>query len=217
MAETRLAAEAGRPTGSRPSRRLRHTGRIPAVIYGHGMEPMAISVGARDLRAALSAHGANQVLTLEIGKTTHMVLARQLQRHPVRRTVSHVDFQVVRRDEVVTAEVPVVMTGTATAVEREGGVVEHLLSSLTVHATPEHIPERIMVDVSALQLGDAIRIRDLELPSGVTTELSPDETVIIGAAGKLTAEMEAEEAAAAEAGGEAETPTGRAGEGSGEG
>src|SRR5579862_8489719 len=106
MPEVTLSAELGRTTGSKASRRLRHSGRVPAVVYGHGMAPLSISVGARDLRGALSVHGINQVLTLELDGATHLVLARQLQRHPVRRTVAHVDFQVVRRDEIVSAEVP---------------------------------------------------------------------------------------------------------------
>ncbi len=150
MAEVKLVAEVGRPIGSSSSRRLRHTGRVPAVVYGHGMKPLPISVGARDLRSALSVHGLNQVLTLDVDGSTHLVLARQLQRHPVRHTVAHVDFQVVRRDEVVSAEVPLVLVGTATQVERERGLLEHTLTSLSVRSTPEQIPQEIRVDVSAL-------------------------------------------------------------------
>jgi large subunit ribosomal protein L25 len=196
MAETRLVAEPGRPTGSAASRRLRHAGRIPAVVYGHGMEPLPVSVGARDLRAAL-AHGVNQLLTLEVGGSTHMVLARQLQRHPVRRTVSHVDFQVVRRDEVVTVEVPIVAVGEASAVEREGGIVEHPMSTLTVRSTPGRIPENVTVDLSKLEPGGALRVRDIALPAGVTTDIDPDEVVVVAAA--PTVEVKAEQPEAAEA------------------
>ncbi|MHB1498120.1 MAG: 50S ribosomal protein L25, partial [Acidimicrobiales bacterium] len=157
MAEITLVAETGRPRGSAASRRLRHAGRVPAVVYGHGMEPLAVSVGARDLRTAL-LHGSNQVLTLEVGKDRHMVLARQLQRHPVRHAVSHVDFQVVRSGEVVSAEVPIVLVGTASQVEMARGVVEHVLSTLTVRTTPSQIPSEIKADVSALEVGGAIRV-----------------------------------------------------------
>jgi large subunit ribosomal protein L25 len=142
------------------------------------MEPLAVSVGARDLRTAL-LHGSNQVLTLEVGKDRHMVLARQLQRHPVRHTVSHVDFQVVRSGEVVSAEVPVVLVGTASQVEMAHGVVEHVLSTLTVHTTPGQIPSEVEADVSALEVGGAVRVRDLLLPEGVTTDVDPDEAVVI--------------------------------------
>ena len=178
MAEITLVAETGRPRGSAASRRLRHAGRVPAVVYGHGMEPLAVSVGARDLRTAL-LHGSNQVLTLEVGEDRHMVLARQLQRHPVRHTVSHVDFQVVRSGEVVSAEVPVVLVGTASQVEMARGVVEHILNTLTVRTTPGRIPSEIEADVSTLEVGGAVRVRDLLLPEGVTTDVDPDEAVVI--------------------------------------
>ncbi len=203
MADVKLVAELGRPTGSSSSRRLRHAGRVPAVVYGHGMKPLPISVGARDIRSALSVHGLNQVLTLDVDGSTHLVLARQLQRHPVRHTLAHVDFQVVRRDEIVSADVPLVLVGTATLVERERGLLEHTLTSLSVRSTPEQIPQEIQVDVSGLDIGGAIRVRDLPLPSGVTTDVDPEEPVVIAAASTVAAVLAAEEAAEAvvEAGG----------------
>jgi large subunit ribosomal protein L25 len=160
------------------------------------MEPVAVSVGARDLRAALSTHGINQVLTLQLEGSTHLVLARQLQRHPVRHTVAHVDFQVVRSDEIVSAEVPIVAVGTATKVEQERGILEHPLSTLSIRSTPGLIPEEITVDVSDLEVGGAIRVRDIKLPRGVTTEVDPDEPVIVAALPR--AEVEAAPEAAAE-------------------
>jgi len=197
MAEVKLVAELGRTTGSSASRRLRHDGRVPAVLYGHGMDPLSVSVVARDLRTALTVHGLNQVLTLDVGGSDHLVLARQLQRHPLRHTVAHVDFQVVRRDEVVTAEVPVVLVGTAVSVERERGVLEHTLSSLSIRSTPEQIPQEITVDVSDLEVGGFVRVRDLVLPPGVTTDIDPDEPVVIAAASTVAAQVAAEEAAEA--------------------
>ena len=212
MAEVTLTAEAGRTTGSGEARRIRTSGRVPAVIYGHGMEPLPVSVNARELRHALSAHGLNQVLTLDVEGARHLVLARQLQRHPVRHTVAHVDFQVVRRDEVVSASVAIVLEGTATGVLREGGLVEQPLTSLNVRATPEHIPTEISLDVSGLAVGDSIRVGDLKLPQGVTTDLDPEEVVVVAAASRVAAELaEAEEAGEAQA--EAGEPTGGAPEG----
>jgi large subunit ribosomal protein L25 len=164
------------------------------------MEPVSVSVAARELRSALSAHGLNQVLTLDLGGTTHMVLARQLQRHPVRRTLAHVDFQVVGRDEIVNAEVPVVVIGTATKVESERGVLEHALSTLSIRSTPAQIPEQITVDVSDLEIGGSIRVRDLKLPRGVTTDLDPDEAVVVAAAPKVEIEAAPEAEAEAAAG-----------------
>ena len=219
MAEYTLVAEPGRTTGSSASRRLRSTGRIPAVVYGHGLEARTGSVDARDLRHALSGDsGLNQLLSLKIGSDTHLALARSLQRHPVRNTVVHVDFQVVRRDEVISAEVPVVLVGEAKAVEQEKGIVEQQLMSLTVHATPGRIPGHIEVDISALTIGEGIRVGDLPLPSGVTTDVATDDLVALGTVSRAAVELEAEEAEAeAEAAAveEGEAPS-EAAEGSGE-
>lgn len=198
MAEYTLVAEPGRTTGSAESRRLRSSGRIPAVVYGHGLEARSVSVDARDLRHALSGQaGLNQLLSLKIGKDSHLALARSLQRHPVRHTVVHVDFQVVRRDEVISAEVPIVLSGEAKAVEQEKGIVEQQLTSLTVHATPDRIPGHIEVDISGLTIGEGIRVGDLPLPTGVTTDVSPDELVALGTITRA-AMVEEEEAAEGE-------------------
>jgi large subunit ribosomal protein L25 len=226
MAEITLVAEPGRATGSSESRRLRAAGRIPAVVYGHGVEGMSVSVDGRELRHALSgASGTNQLLQLKVGSDTHLALARVLQRHPVRHTVLHVDFQIVSRDEVVSADVPIVLTGEAKSVEQEGGLVEQQLTTLTVKATPARIPTSIEVDIADLAVGEGIRVGDLKLPSGVTTDLPEDEIVVIASISRVAAEVaeveaaEAEEAAAAaeEAGvpaaGEAPEPAGEASEG----
>lgn len=200
MAEITLVAEPGRTTGSPASRRLRAEGRIPAVVYGHGVEPTSVSVNGRDLRHALSGEsGLNQLLSLKIGGQSHLALARELQRHPVRNTVIHVDFQVVSRDQVVSSDVPILLTGEAKEVEMAKGIVEHVLTSLTVQSRPGSIPDSIDIDISSMSVGDTIRVSDITLPSGVTTETDPEEAVVIAA---TTAAEEAEEAA----GGDAEGP-----------
>jgi large subunit ribosomal protein L25 len=220
MAEITLVAEPGRPTGSRDSRRLRASGRIPAVVYGHGIEAVSVSVDGRDLRHALSGEaGLNQLLELKVGSDTHLALARVLQRHPVRHTVLHVDFQIVRRDEVISADVPIVLTGEAKAVATEGGLVEHPLTLLTVNATPARIPSSIEVDISDLTVGEGIRVSDLKLPSGVTTDMPGDEIVVIASISRAAQQLEQAEAAAAaeaeeEAAAEAEgVPSAEAGAG----
>jgi large subunit ribosomal protein L25 len=216
MAEVTLVAETGRATGSAESRRLRATGRIPAVVYGHGAEARSVSVDARDLRHALSGDaGLNQLLSLHIGSETHLALARALQRHPVRHTVLHVDFQIVRRDEVISAEVPLVLIGEAKAVEQERGIVEQLLNFLTVKATPDKIPGHIEIDISGLTVGDGIRVGDLKLPAGATTEVGAEEVIAQGSVTRAAVEeeaAEAEEAAEGEAPAEEEGAAGRAGE-----
>jgi large subunit ribosomal protein L25 len=208
MAEITLVAQPGRATGSPESRRLRTTGRIPAVIYGHGVTPESVSIDGRDLRSALSGDaGVNQLLSLDVDGTQHLALARVLQRHPVRNTVIHVDFQVVSRTEVISADVPIVLVGEAKLVEQERGVIEHSLQSLTINARPGEIPNSIEVDISGLAIGDSVRIGQLPLPAGVTTDADPDEPVVVAAVSEVAAEadeLEAEEAqAAAEAAGEA--------------
>ena len=221
MAESTLVAESGRTTGSSASRRLRAGGRIPAVVYGHGLEARSVSVDARELRHALSGQsGLNQLLSLKIGSDTHLAVARSLQRHPVRHTVVHVDFQVVRRDEIISADVPIIVVGEAKAVEQEKGIVEQQLTSLAIHATPDKIPGNIEVDISALTVGDGIRVGDLTLPSGVTTDVPPDDVVVLATVSRAAVELEeaeAAEAAEAEAaaGAEGEAPA-EATEGAGE-
>lgn len=224
MAEITLAAEAGRATGSSESRRLRTAGRIPAVVYGHGMEGISITVDGRELRHALSGEsGTNQLLELRVGSDTHLALARVLQRHPVRHTVIHVDFQVVRRDEVISAEVPIILTGEAKAVAQEQGLVEQPLALLTVNATPALIPNSIEIDISDLKVGEGIRVGDLSLPSGVTTDVPEDEIVVVASISRVAAEVAEADAESAEAAAEtaegatAEAGAGGAEESSGEG
>jgi large subunit ribosomal protein L25 len=198
MAEITLVAEPGRPTGSAASRRLRAAGRIPAVVYGHGGAGTSVSVDGRDLRHALSGEaGLNQLLSLQVGSDTHLALARAVQRHPVRHTVLHVDFLIVRRDEVISAEVPIILVGEAKAVEQEKGLVEQLLTNLTVNATPARIPPNLEVDITDLVVGSGVRVADLALPAGVTTDVPPDELVVVAQVSRAALEMEAEEAAAA--------------------
>ena len=198
-------AEVGRVKGSSESRRLRRAGKVPAVLYGHGIEPIDVAVGGRELRAALTSDsGLNALISLDVEGTKHLAMARQLQRHPVRRSIDHVDFVVVRRDEIISAEVPVHLLGEAEKVERVDGMVEHTLFALMVHAKPADIPAAIEVDISGLAVGDVIRVGDLKLPGGVTTDVDPDEPVVAGATTRMAAETEAEEEAAAEAAEDAE-------------
>jgi large subunit ribosomal protein L25 len=206
MAEITLNVESGRPLGTRPSGRLRTAGKIPGVVYGHGMAPIPVAIGARDLRAALTTDaGLNALLSLKIGDTTHLAIAKTLQRHPVRQTVTHVDFQVVRRDEIVTAEVRIVLVGEAEAVHRADGTVDHEMLTLQIKARPGDVPASIEIDVSSLEIGDSLRVSDLTLPEGVTTEADPEAPVVIAhAARALEPEPEAEVVEGAEpaAGGE---------------
>jgi large subunit ribosomal protein L25 len=219
MPEIVLHAEIGRTVGSRPSRRLRSEGKIPGVVYGHGTDPVPVAVIGRELRVALSGEsGSNTLLSLQAGDTTFLTLAREMQRHPVRGTVTHVDFQIVRRDEIIAADVPVTLVGEALEVHRGDGLVDQQLFTLPVRAKPSDIPTSIEVDVTDLTIGAALRVADLALPAGVTTDLEDDVAVVIGQPPRVQA-LEGEGAtaeAAAPAAGEAPAeaaPTETAGEG----
>lgn len=216
MPEITLTAETGRAPGSSVARRLLAEGKIPGVIYGHGMDPVPVAIEARSLRNALSGDaGLNALLNLKVDGDSHLALAVDLQRHPVRGTLRHVDFQIVRRDEVMTVDVPITIVGDAHDVTSNDGVVAQELFHLTIQTTPANIPNTIEVDISPLQLGESIRVSDVTLPSGVTTEMDP-EHAIVTAQHSTTAEVaeaadlevaealaEAAEAEAAEGEGEA--------------
>ncbi len=218
---SRLVAETGRTLGSRSTNRLRATGKIPGVLYGLGVAPTPLAVDARELRTALRGdHGTNAVLTLEVDGAEHVAMARDIQRHVTRGTVSHVDFLVVDRNVSVSADVPVSLVGESDL----GGaaMVDVVVSSLTINAKPESIPAVIEVDQSKLVLGSQVLVKDLVLPEGVTTDVDPEEVVVRVLVSDATAELDAidEEAAEAtegEAGGEAEAPAEGDGEGEGEG
>jgi large subunit ribosomal protein L25 len=214
MPDITLVAETGRPTGSRPAGRLRATGKVPGVLYGHGMAPIALAVDRRELRHALTgAAGVNAVVQLRVDGTTHPTVVKELQRHPVRHSVTHVDFIVVRMDEEITVDVPIVLEGEPREVLSEDGVIEHPLSALPVITTPRDIPTHLTVDISGLAIGDVIRVGDLTLPAGVRTDVDPEAPVVVAAGAAIepepeVAEGEGEEGeggpeAAAEGGGEA--------------
>jgi len=218
MAEVVLAAEVGRPTGSRAVRRLRRAGKVPGVIYGHGTDPLPVAVVARELRVALNGEaGANQLLSLHTGSSTYLTLARELQRHPVAQTVTHVDFVIVRRDEVISADVPIVLVGEATEVHHGDGLVDQQMFTLSINALPTAIPSAIEADIGELTIGGQVRVSDLVLPSGVTTDVDPETAVAIGQPPRVVTEEEAgegeteegaEAAAGAESGGDASAEAG---------
>jgi len=191
MAEITLVAETGRPTGTRPANRLRAQGKVPGVVYGLGNDPTPVTVGWRDLRRVLTTEaGLNALIDLQVDGDTRLSIVKELQRHPVQHTVDHVDFLLIRRDQVIAVDVPVVLEGEAELVTREGGMVDQVLTLLTVSAKPADIPNELPVDISGLQIGDTVRIGDLRLPAGVTTDLDPDDPVISAHVATTTLEIE---------------------------
>ncbi|HEX4219952.1 MAG TPA: 50S ribosomal protein L25 [Acidimicrobiales bacterium] len=181
MPETTLVAEPGRPTGTRPTRRLRHEGKIPGVVYGHGIDAVPVSVVAREFRTAMSGEASlNTLLTLDVSGTTYLTLARDIQRHPVKGTVTHIDFLIVRRDEVIAAEVTITLVGEAVEVHHGDGVVDQQLFTLPIRAIPTAIPSSLELDISELIIGGSLKVSDIKLATGVTADIDEDVSVVVG-------------------------------------
>ncbi len=194
MDELSLTAETGRATGTRAVRRLRATGKVPGVVYGLGADPQPLAVDWPDLRRVLSTEaGLNALIDLQVDGDTQLSIVKELQRDPVRHSVTHVDFIRIDRDTAIEVEVPIVLEGDTEQLEREEGQIDHLLFSLVIMAKPDSIPPQITVDISGLSIGESIRVGELQLPSGVTTEVDPDEAVAGASIMKEIVEPEPEE------------------------
>ncbi len=214
MSEYQLAAESRTGTGKGAARRVRAAGRVPAVLYGHGIKPEHLSIDAREFGQALRSGGLNALLQLQVGGERHLALAREIQRHPVRGTFTHVDFLVVRRGEMVTVSVPVHLSGDAPGVV-QGGILDQDLHQLSVEAEVTAVPEAIDGDVSGLHIGDVLRVGDLKAPPGATILDDPEASVVSVVAPTVEpVKAEEEEAAEAEA---AEGEAAAEGEGAAEG
>ena len=204
MSQTKLVATTGRTTGSAESRRLRAADHIPGVLYGHGMTPVSVTVERRELRIALSGPaGANTVLSLEVDGTSYPAVVKELQRHPVRRTVSHIDFLQVNMNEEITVSVPLRLEGEAKAVLAAGGIVDPAVDSIDVLTTPNNMPNEFVIDITDLQPHDIIRLSDVPMPKGVTATGDPDMPVVTTLISRLAEELAVADAATAEAAAEA--------------
>lgn len=197
MSEVTLRADTGRQLGSRSSRRLRRDGMVPATVYGKDSDPLSVSVNARDLRRILGTDaGLNAIISLEVGSDTHTALARELQRHPVRGDIIHLDFVKISLTDRVDAVVFIDFTGDPVGVRDEGGIVETVTTSVNVQAVVTNIPDSIELDISDLNVGDSLKVSDLPDLEGV--EYMDDEdltlaTVVLPAAMLADEEEDAEE------------------------
>lgn len=210
MSVLKLTAETGRDQGSRASRRLRRDDKIPAVIYGHGTEPIAISVERPLFRSVLNAAGPNAVITLDLEGAEHLTIVKDMQRDSIANRVTHVDFLLISLDELLVVEVPVVLHGEAVEAEREGSVIQQQIMSLPVEAPVADIPATIDIDISEVSIATAVRVADLDLGPNVVSQLEPETIVVVAqrsraaiAAEGTDEELEGEEGEeAAEDGGE---------------
>ncbi len=213
MSSNVLIAETGRQTGSPSSRRLRREDRIPAVVYGLGMTPISVSVDRRDLRAALSGpSGVNTVLDLTVDGTVYPAIVKEMQRHPVRRSVSHIDFLQVNLDVEITVSVPVVLLGEAKEVAMNNGLVDLQMAEIQVTTTPRTIPDSIEIDISEMTVDDVITVGQLPVPAGCVFAHEEDQPVVTVTILRTAAEEEE----SSEEEGEGEEGEGEKGEGSGD-
>src|SRR5438874_4960230 len=177
--QVKLKAETRTNVGRSAVRKLRARGLIPAVIYGGKNEPQALQVAAREINAMMShASGENVLVELEIeGEgSSRTALVQEVQHSPVGGEIRHVDFHAISMDQMIQAEVPLEAMGTAVGVKTFGGLLEQSLRALAIECLPVDLPDRITVDVSQLNIGDSIHVRDIQLPSGVTAKVEPDLT-----------------------------------------
>jgi large subunit ribosomal protein L25 len=202
--QVKLKAEPRTNVGRSAVRKLRARGLIPAVIYGGNDKPQSLQVTARDINAMMSqASGENVLVELEIAGegSSRTALVQEVQHSPVGGDIRHVDFHAISMDEMIQAEVPLEATGMAIGVKTFGGLLEQSLRALTVECLPANLPDRITVDVSQLNIGDSIHVRDIQFPQGVTPKVQPDLTAFSVVAPVVEEEPVAAEAEAAAAAG----------------
>jgi large subunit ribosomal protein L25 len=179
MSQVTLRAEGGRTPGSPESRRIRRTGNVPGVVYGHGTESRPITVDAHDLQLALHTEaGANALINLEIdGGKPVLTMARVVDKHPFRNEYRHVDFVAISLDEKLSFEIPIHFEGTPIGVI-EGGVFSPRRTTVEVLTLASTIPDFVELDVSGVQLGDSLRIGDLPQLEGVEYPEDPEAVVM---------------------------------------
>ena len=176
-----IKAQPRNVSGTVEAKKARKAGLVPAVIYGRHLDkPQNLQLNARELKAALGKTTGEHVLVdLEItGGEKTLALIQDVQHHALKRHIMHVDFHALRADEKMHTTVPVVTFGEASGVKNLGGILEQLLRSIEVECLPKDLPDSIVVDVTALEIGDAIHIKDLPLPAGVTALGNPDISVL---------------------------------------
>jgi large subunit ribosomal protein L25 len=181
--QVKLAAARRTAIGRSAVRKLKGQGLVPAIIYGGKDKAEPLQVKKRDITAMLShASGENILVELEVdgggeNKVSRLALLQEVQHSPVGGDVLHVDFHAVTMDEMIEADVPLEPIGTAEGVKTFGGLLEQNLRSLAIECLPRDLPDLVTVEISHLNIGDAIHVREIQLPAGVTTKVPPDLTV----------------------------------------
>jgi large subunit ribosomal protein L25 len=194
--ERKLKAERRDQTGKETAHKVRAAGRVPAVVYGRGMDPLHVSVDSRELYHLLHTDaGVNVLVDLRVDGDHFLALPREVQRDLIRGRFIHVDFLRIARDEKITVEVPVHLTGESHGV-KEGGVVEHHLWTLQVECLPTDVPTHIDADITKLGINESLKVSDLRPPEKGTILTPPEEIVVSVVPPQVLRVEEAEEAAA---------------------
>jgi large subunit ribosomal protein L25 len=190
MATETLKAQKRTTTGKGAARKLRAAKQVPAVIYGHHREPLAITLDAREIERMLDRVSADTtVFDLTIGKDVARSLIREVQRDPLKRAILHVDFQELVAGESVTVDVPVILVGIADGVRNQGGTLDQIMRTIQVEVDPANIPNHVDLDVAALMLNQSLHVSDLKLPAGVKVLEDLEATVCVVVPPRLETEV----------------------------
>ncbi len=198
MIQISLDADVRKEKGKGVARKLRQDGKIPGVIYGPGMEPVSLSVDERDFnRVLFKAQGEQVIFTLNLKNNgdskEQLAVVKEVQRHPVSDRIRHIDFYAISAEQEVKVEVPIKIVGKAKGIEFHGGVLETLERTLTISCLPFDIPREIEVDISELDVGDALHVSDLTPPEGIKFMDPPDTTIVTVVGGAVEEPAEEEE------------------------
>ena len=194
MSEVKISAESRTEFGKGAARRIRRDSKVPGVLYGHGSDPLHLTLPGHELLLALRT--PNVLIALDIdGKTNELAIPKSVQRDPIKGFLEHVDLQLVKRGETVTVEIPVHTEG---ELAPGGNLLEHVLNALPVEAEATHIPESVTVSVEGLSAGASVLAKDITLPKGTTLAVEEDAVVLQVLAAQAEEAAEGEEAAGEE-------------------
>lgn len=192
MAEVRIAVESRTEFGKGAARRVRRAGKVPAVVYGHGTDPLHVALPGHETMLALK--NPNVLISLELDGKRQLVLPKAVQRDVIKGFLKHLDLLVVRRGEKVSVDVPILVEG---ELAPGGNLLEHVYNSLPVEAEATHLPESVSLSVDGLEVGAAVHARDVQLPAGTALNVDEDEVLVqvVAAQAEEPETAEAEEAA----------------------
>ena len=213
-----LNAEARTDTGKGASRRLRHAGKVPAIMYGGGKDPESLTLSHNEVMRNLANEAFySHILTIKSGGSETRAILRDLQRHPSRPVVMHMDLQRINESEKLKTQAPVHILGEEnSAAVKAGGLVSHDMTEVAIECLPKNLPEYIEIDISAMEVGDVLHLSDLKVPEGVTLiDLARENDLAVVSIHAKRAEVEEDEAPAAEGAAEDGEETKADGEGEG--